>query len=301
LLIAGMRVRELPIPTYYGDEICRVNGIQYAWNVVKATVRARIHEWSIFYESKYDCAPQRDGNAYYQLKIGYNSPHTAALQLVQPGTKVLDLGCAGGYMSALLERERGCEATGVDTFPLPPDVRLSRFIKHDLNTGIPDVNMADYDYVLLLDVIEHLTVPESFFDCLRDAMKHCTKTQLIISTPNIGFLIMRLMLLLGQFNYGKRGILDMTHTRLFTFPSLRRLLEQRGFRITKSRGIPVPFPVALGDTPISRFLVSLNGWCLCISPNLFSYQLLVMAKPHPSLELLLQRAIDESATRAGAC
>jgi len=298
LLIAGMRVRELPIPTYYGDEICHVNGIQYAWNVIKTTFNARIHDWDIFYDSKYDCAPEREGSAQYQLKIGYDSPHTVALGLVQPGTRVLDLGCAGGYMSALLERERGCQATGVDQFPLRSDVKLSRFIEHDLNTGIPDVNIADYDYVLLLDVIEHLNVPEIFLDRLRDAMKHCTKTQLIISTPNIGFLIMRVMLFLGQFNYGKRGILDMTHTRLFTFASLRHLLEQRGFQITKSRGIPAPYPVALGDNRVSRFLVTLNGMCLRILPTLFSYQILIVSTPGPSLELLLHTAIDESATRA---
>ena len=35
-------------------------------------------------------------------------------------------------------------------------------------------------------------------------------------------------MLFGQFNYGKRGILDMTHTRLFTFRSFRRLLEEAG-------------------------------------------------------------------------
>jgi hypothetical protein len=108
------------------------------------------------------------------------------------------------------------------------------------------------------------------------------------------------MLLLGQFNYGKRGILDMTHTRLFTFSSLRHLLEQRGFRVTKSRGIPAPYPVALGDNRVSRFFVSLNGMCLHILPTLFSYQILVVTTPRPSLELLLQTAIDESATRANA-
>ena len=141
-------------------------------------------------------------------------------------------------------------------------------------------------------------MPEIFFDRLRDAMKHCTKTQLIISTPNVGFVIIRLMLLLGQFNYGKRGILDMTHTRLFTFSSLRHLLEQRGFQVTRSRGIPAPYPVALGDNPVSRFLVKVNRWWLRIFPTLFSYQILVLAVPEPSLELLLQTAIIESATRA---
>ncbi len=31
----GLRVREVPIPTYYGDEICHVNGIPYALNCVR--------------------------------------------------------------------------------------------------------------------------------------------------------------------------------------------------------------------------------------------------------------------------
>jgi len=147
-------------------------------------------------------------------------------------------------------------------------------------------------------VIEHLNVPEIFFDRLRDAMKYCTKTKLIISTPNVGFFIVRAMLLLGQFNYGKRGILDMTHTRLFTFSSLRQLLEQRGFRINSARGIPAPFPMALGDSSLSRFLLAINQACIRVMPHWFSYQIFIVVESTPSLELLLQRAIDESATRA---
>ena len=35
----GLRIVELPIPTYYGDEICHVNGIPYAYNCVMTTLR----------------------------------------------------------------------------------------------------------------------------------------------------------------------------------------------------------------------------------------------------------------------
>ena len=38
-LARGFRIREVPIPTYYGDEICRVNGIPYALNCLMATAR----------------------------------------------------------------------------------------------------------------------------------------------------------------------------------------------------------------------------------------------------------------------
>ncbi len=35
----GYRIKEVPIPTYYGDEICRVNGIPYAMNCVRESLR----------------------------------------------------------------------------------------------------------------------------------------------------------------------------------------------------------------------------------------------------------------------
>jgi len=47
ILNAKARIVELPIPTYYGDEICRVNGMKYAKDVLLATVRtARVFSTS---------------------------------------------------------------------------------------------------------------------------------------------------------------------------------------------------------------------------------------------------------------
>jgi glycosyltransferase involved in cell wall biosynthesis len=300
LIKAHMRIHEVPIPTYYGDEICHVNGIKYAWDVAKTTLRSRAHDLCIFYDSKFDCEPEHEHNTYYEPKLGYDSSHSAVLKLVPAGSKILDLGCAGGYLCALLEQERGCVCTGVDIFPLPRNIALNRFIQHDLNAGLPDLVFSDYENVLLLDVIEHLMSPETFLDRLRESMKYCTATKIIVTTPNVGFIIIRLMLLLGQFNYGKRGILDLTHKRLFTFATIGHLFEQRGFKISTCRGIPAPFPVALGTSFLSRLLLAVNKFLLRLSPSLFSYQILVIAEPRPSLEILLQRAVDESATRAQA-
>ena len=43
LVLEKLRIAELPIPTYYGDEICHVNGLKYAWDVFKTMLRARFH------------------------------------------------------------------------------------------------------------------------------------------------------------------------------------------------------------------------------------------------------------------
>jgi glycosyltransferase involved in cell wall biosynthesis len=44
LLAAGRRIVEVPIPTYYGDEICYVNGIRYAGDVMGHVLRYRAHQ-----------------------------------------------------------------------------------------------------------------------------------------------------------------------------------------------------------------------------------------------------------------
>ena len=61
---AGLRIVERPIPTYYGDEICYVNGLAYAFNCVKSAIRYRLHKAGLLYESKFDIKPGR--SAYHE-------------------------------------------------------------------------------------------------------------------------------------------------------------------------------------------------------------------------------------------
>ena len=295
LLIACKPIAELPIPTYYGDEICRVDGIQYGWNVIIAALKARLQEAGLFYDRKFDCAPP--GASPYVPKFTYRSPHALALQRIRPGSRVLDIGCAGGYMGEVLTRQKNCSVDGVDDFPgVQPG--LAAFYLHDLNRGLPQLAYRHYDYVLMLDVVEHLARPEAFLEELRRALKLNPSVEVIVSTANIGFFVQRFMLLIGQFNYGKRGILDLTHTRLFTFSSFRRAVHQAGFDVLETIGVPGPYPLALGDNPVSRFLLRLNQLFIHLSRGLFSYQIFMRIKPQPSLEFLLQTAEEESLRRA---
>ncbi len=96
--------------------------------------------------------------------------------------------------------------------------------------------------------------------------------------------------MLGQFNYGRAGILDRTHSRLFTFRGVRHLLRDGGFRIRALRGIPGPFPKALGDGPFSRFLVGINSVLIWVSKALFSYQIFVVADCTPDVDFVLADA-----------
>jgi glycosyltransferase involved in cell wall biosynthesis len=297
LILAQQRIEELPIPTYYGDELCNVSGLKYAWNVTGATLRARIQQqFSLLYDRKFDVSPQPT-NEHYVSRLDFESPHTFALDVIEPGSRVLDLGCAGGFLGAELRR-RGCRVTGVDLFPLADDIELDAFHLHDLNEWPLPVEVGDFDYVLMLDVIEHLSSPERVLEQLAESMRLNPDMKLLLSTGNIGFILTRLLLLAGQFNYGKRGILDLTHTRLFTYAALRRILDGAGFNALAVRGAPAPFSLALGNTRSGRALARVNHGLIGLRKQLFSYQLFAVAQPRPSLAYLLEQAETESEARA---
>jgi len=298
LFRAKLRVKELPIPTYYGDEICHVNGMKYAWNVVKATLLSRAQDVGLQYERKFQVA-RSDSNPIYQPKFGYESSHAFGVDRVEPGACVLDVGCAGGYVARALHA-RGCRVTGIDSFPLTNTESLEEFICHDLNDDGFPVDAGNFDYVLLLDVIEHFQSPERFVDDLRRSRKGRKDTRVIVTSGNVGFVVTRLMLLIGSFNYGARGILDLTHSRLFTFNSLKNLFEQAGYVVEEIRGIPAPFPLALGNTWLANLLLAINKILIHVSKGVFSYQIFMVARPLPSLEWLLAGAFDKRAETLAA-
>lgn len=297
LMAAHLRIAELSIPTYYGDEICRVNGIKYAKDVVMACVRARAQQLSLFYDRKFDVAPPALQNDRYAPKLDFESTHTLALERIPPGSRVLDIGCAGGYLSAAL-RARGCHTTGIDAVPPVDAGAFDGFRQFDLDEGPFPVDLRNFDVVLLLDVVEHLHSPERFVDELLRAAGRNPGLKLIASTGNVAFIVVRLMLLFGQFNYGKRGILDLTHTRLFTFRTFRRLFEQSGYTVLDMRGVPAPFPLALGDGATARLLLGVNKALIRISRSLFAFQVFAVVQPKPALGSLLEHAYRASGARS---
>jgi len=206
-ILKNLRISELPIPTYYGDEICHVNGMRYAWDVFKATMKARLCEINLFYDPKFDVHPPE---LNYDLKLGFRSSHTMAIDAAKPEGRILDVGCGQGYLAAELVR-KGCHVTGMDRY-IPEKSTAEdqlEFIRWDLDRSEFPVNVSAYDQIFLLDIIEHLKQPAHFMDELRFAAA-CKRPEIVLTTANVGFLVTRLMLLFGHFNYGKKGILDST-------------------------------------------------------------------------------------------
>lgn len=283
------RIKEIPIPTFYGDEVSRVKVFKYGLMILATSINSRLMKMGIFYHPKFDYSLE---NQHYTLKLGYPSTHQFVLDYVKPNSRVLDIGCGPGHMAEELSKR------SVDT------ISVDRYIneiarRYSIEAIEADVENMDFsqtpavDTILMLDIIEHMRSPEQLLEKLRN--RYCGEApDIIVTTGNIAFLPIRLMLLLGQFNYGQRGILDKDHTRLFTFKSMRHILVNHGYEISHVSGMPVPFPLALGEHWFSYFLLKVNQLLIKLSKNMFSYQMVFIVRPNPTLELLLNNAYAAS-------
>ncbi len=298
-LRARARIKEVPIPTFYGDEICRVNGLRYARDVVNASTVARLQDYGLVYRRNFDVESLHADNKHYLPKLDFLSTHSVAVAEVPAGATVMDIGCGPGHLCATLH-DKGCRIIGVDQFRPDDTSVFDEFHVTNLNEKPFPRPMEDVQVVLLLDIIEHLISPEGFCDELRRHAQSNPGVKIVISTGNIGFCVTRLMLFLGQFNYNKRGILDLTHTRLFTFASLRRLLNETGFVVEKEFGIPAPIPLVVRAPFWQKFLMRLQAFAMKLSRGLFSYQMLMVVRPLPTLNTLLADTHRHSAQKSSA-
>lgn len=276
VVFSGGKIVELPIPTHYGDEVCHVNGLRYAWDVMVTSLKGRLIRMGVFFDPKF-FFPQTEV-ARKVSTFSFPSTGKAVAESIRPGSLVLDLGCTDEELATHLRQEKGCTVISC-----PPDV--------DLDRELPDAPWDRLDYVVALDVLEERDSAEDFLARLRERLTGNAGVTLIAGSANVGFFITRLMLLFGQFNYGRRGILALSHKRLFTRHSLARLMRYAGFRVLRKQMMTAPYPRALGNNRLARLLMALNRPLARLLPGLFAYQVLLEAQHTPSAESVLRKAM----------
>ncbi|MBS1955879.1 MAG: glycosyltransferase [Cyanobacteria bacterium SZAS-4] len=284
------KIAELPIPTHYGDEICRVNGLRYAKDVVVSTLQYKMNKFGMFCSLKY----RNIGSNIYENKTDQRySSHAVALNAVRqakPG-KLLDIGCGPGFVARCCT-DMGVRVTGVDLFDPPSDHMMDQFFRVNLETQDLPVDALSFDMVLMMDIIEHLSNPEQFLLKLRNEttadLVGAKAPVLVISTPNIAFASIRAGLLFGRFNYADRGILDITHKRLFTSSSLRQMLTDCGYDIEGWRAVGPPFELVINNK-LGTTLSYLCDILARLMPDLFGFQFVATVRPKPGVKQLLSR------------
>lgn len=160
------------------------------------------------------------------------------LERLHDGDSVLDVGCGDGRTLAYLkERRPSLRLTGLDSSPAALAVARSR----GLNVSQGDIRNPgslgeiSADYVILLEVLEHLTDSEAL---LAWAVSHA-RGAVIFSVPNTGFIVHRLRLLMGRFPLQWKAH-PAEHVRFWTLRDMRWWLRQLGYpyELHTYEGIP---------------------------------------------------------------
>jgi methionine biosynthesis protein MetW len=226
--------------------------------------------------------PSVDPLRYHTVQVDEQEAYAFALSWTDPGSRVLDVGCATGEFAMILRNRLGCDVVGIEANAQRAQRAAERI---DVHIGYLDRDFSQryglFDTVLFLDVLEHVSDPVELLSHARECLQ--PDGAVIISVPNVAHWTVRLKLLAGRFDYKPTGIMDATHLRWFTMNTIREVVVAAGFKVIEqdvSRGAWLP--VYADRAPWKWFSANrrkqfLNRLCRS-RPGLFGCQHVVKAR-----------------------
>lgn len=274
----NLRITEIPIPTYYGDEICYVNGMKYARNIFDTT-----KDYIKTVKGKRKSDVYSEYYVPYPLKLYPYSSHKIVLDILnkKDNQKILDAGCGDGLFAEHISDRN--DKVGVDFIPESENTRKNfrKFFQYDLNKGLPQELSQEkgFDYILFMDILEHLL---NYDKIISDSIKLLSKNgKIIFSLPNFANIYVRLNLLIGRLPLADKGILDRTHLHLFTYGVIRKLLRKHNLEVIEQRVTPIPvieiLPSSLKKN-VGYILNFLLNVVTVLFKRLFGYQFIFICK-----------------------
>jgi 2-polyprenyl-3-methyl-5-hydroxy-6-metoxy-1,4-benzoquinol methylase len=166
-----------------------------------------------------------------------NDPRILALNWVRPGSRVLEIGCGHGAVTRLLVEKLRCTVVACD-FDADCEQDLAgvaeRFVCGDIDDeAVLSALGGPFDFILLMDVLEHLPRPAETLQRIRARVAGPT-TGFVVTLPNFLVWHVRVPIIMGRFQYEDSGTLDRTHLRFFSPESAQELLREGGLEVADS-------------------------------------------------------------------
>lgn len=206
---------------------------------------------------------------------GLSVSHQAILSAVPSGSRVLDVGCASGYVAAELHRQKRCTVRGLDFDARAVELARARGVNaRQLDLEAEAFSAADFDVVIFGDVLEHLRDPARVLSQAHPA------PIVIVSLPNIGHWTARAQHLLGRWPQEDSGLFDRTHVRFYTRETMRELASSTGWAIAAERYTKDRLPFEeLVPQRLDGLLSRAQQWAADQVPGLFAFQVVMTLVP----------------------
>ncbi|MBN1656833.1 MAG: class I SAM-dependent methyltransferase [Anaerolineae bacterium] len=169
-------------------------------------------------------------SASHLTKSCYTAHRREILPLVPPSaTRILDVGCAHGYLGRTIKEMRAAEIVGIEiNVDQAEQARqfLDRVYVEDIETFLPPYPDEHFDCLIMADILEHLVDP---WRVLQAYARYLAPAGIaVISVPNVRHYRVIGRLILGSWRYEESGILDSGHLRFFTLDTLLEMVEGAG-------------------------------------------------------------------------
>ncbi|MDB2158895.1 MULTISPECIES: class I SAM-dependent methyltransferase [Clostridium] len=217
----------------------------------------------------------------YKIDFQYKSPASIVLKQIKEKSRVLELGPSTGYITKYLTEELGCKVTCIEIDEEAAEI-AKQYCEKMIVGNLDQLNLEEilkekYDYVLMMDVLEHLYSPKTI---LRQITKFLNHDGVIwISVPNISHISIVQQLIENKFTYGKWGLLDNTHIRFFTRNTIKNLFDELDYEIVSEDNI-IKYPEQT-EFKSNNFEVDfLTDIVKEKNKDLYTYQMLFEIKPN---------------------
>ena len=159
-----------------------------------------------------------------------------AAEMIEPGSRVLDIGCGDGELLSYLSREKDVDGRGMEL----SQSGVNACVRHGLSViqGDADNDLADYpsdafDYVVLSQTLQATRNPRAVLLHLARIGKRA-----IVSIPNFGHWRVRVNLLIGG-HMPRTGLLpsawyETPNIHLCTIQDFARLCADEGIKVERS-------------------------------------------------------------------
>lgn len=158
---------------------------------------------------------------------------------IQPGSRVLDLGCGEGDLLYFLNQEKGVVGTGIERVESSVARGIEKgltIIQGDINEEILDYQNNTFDYVILSQTLQQVYEPATL---IRSLLR--IGNQGIVSFPNFSHWRVRFQLLLSGYAPITKQLpyewYDTPNIRVITLKDFRKFSEETGCEIIKEVAI----------------------------------------------------------------